>query len=74
METTKTLLRAFVATHEGIDLPGQSIIIAESEEKAVIAINKTLKGKGLDDTVTTDDLSEIDITKPNVTVINNGEY
>lgn len=73
-DTKEKVLRAFLVTHKGGYIGGDALVLAETERKAVNAINKALKEAGIDDTKTISDLREVDLTKPSVEIISTGDY
>lgn len=72
--TEKKDLRAFLVAHDGGYIGGHALVVAETERKAVNAVNKALKEGGINETKTVKDLLEIDLTNPSATIISTGEY
>jgi hypothetical protein len=65
-------MKTFIATHDGIFLPGYSVVIAKDEKSAKEMLIKLLKEHLLKTKDIT--LEEIDITIPNAKMIWDGDY
>lgn len=65
-------MKVFTASHDGVWLGGDSVIVAQDKEEAVLLLKSSLKSAGL----RTDgfDLKEVDLSKPKAIMLDDGDY
>lgn len=67
-------MKVFSASFKGVWLQGDAIVVAETRQEALLLLKHELAKQNLGQNVSIDDLYSIDATKPNVLILNNGDY
>lgn len=67
-------MKVFTATFNGHYLPGNAIVVSQTKRKAFNKLKKELEAQVIGKDLKLDDLTEIDISKGQCIILNDGNY